>query len=187
VSGVVNKMLTEQQQQQREGRDVTRAIREKKWERALGLVDQKLTEKAGDADALRQKFDILAVHKQDMAAAMAVADKLAEVMHDDALALNNFAWALLTEAQYGGRFNELALRLARCANELTDQGNWAYVDTLALAEFEAGHVDRAIELEQKAIELSKAKAGGAGMADMQKALARFKAAQEGKDAAAARP
>ena len=187
VSGVVNKMLTEQQQRQREGRDVAQAIREKKWERALGLVDRKLTEEAGDADALRQKFDILAVHKQDMAAAVAVADKLAEVLHDDALALNNFAWALLTEAQYGGRFNEPALRLARCANELTDQGNWAYVDTLALAEFEAGHVDRAIELEQKAIELSKAKAGGSGVADLQKALARFKAAQEGKDAAAARP
>ena len=94
--------------------------------------------------------------------------------------------SILTEAQYGGRFKELALRIARRANELTEQGNWAYVDTLALAEFEAGHVSQAIELEQKAIGLSKAKAGGSGMADMQKALARFKAALEGQAAAEAR-
>jgi hypothetical protein len=184
VSGLVNKMLTEQQQRQRQGREIARAIGEKKWDQALGLIDRKLKETPGDADVLRQKFDALAVHKQDTAAALAVADQLAEALNDDARALNDFAWVLLTDAQYGGRFNELALRLSRRSNELTAHKTWAYVDTLALAEFEAGSVEQAIELEEQAIKLSKTTAGGSGMADMQKALARFTAGKGDKETAA---
>jgi tetratricopeptide (TPR) repeat protein len=184
VSGLVNKMLTERHQRQSEGREVAEAIRDQNWEHALGLVDRKLAKEAHNADALRQKFDILAVHKQDMPAALAAAEQLAAALDDNALGLNDLAWALLTEGRYGGRFNERALRLSQRSNELTGRKVWAYVDTLALAEFEAGNVAQAIELEQKAIELSKQNAGGSGLADMQKALRRFQAAQDKKEAAA---
>jgi hypothetical protein len=186
VSGLVNKMLTEQRQQQGRGRDIARATREKKWEVALGLIDRQLGEEPDSEDALRQKFDILAVQKQDTAAALAAGEKLAEALHDDAMALNNFAWALLTEPQYGQRFFELALQLSKRSNELTKQGNWAFLDTLALAEFETGNVARAIELEEKAIELSKTTANGAGIEDMRKALERFRAGREDRQTAAAR-
>jgi tetratricopeptide (TPR) repeat protein len=186
VSGLVNKMLTEQHERQVAGREVAQAIREKNWDHALGLVDRKLSKEAGNADALRQKFDILAVQKEDTPAARAAGDQLAEALQDDARGLNNLAWVLLTEPRYSGRFNELALRLARRSNELTGSKSWAYVDTLALAEFEAGDVARAVELEQKAIDLSKQTAGGSGIAEMQQALQRFQAAQEEKEAAADR-
>jgi hypothetical protein len=98
-----------------------------------------------------------------------------EHLRDDAQALNNFAWGLLTEEKYGHQYNDVALRFSRRSNELTEHENWAYVDTLALAEFETGNAHKAIELEEKAIELSR-RSGGGGVAGLEKALARFQAA-----------
>jgi hypothetical protein len=172
VGPLVGKMLTEQHQRQAEDREVAHALRDRQWERARALVDRKLATSAGDAEVLRQKFDIL-VRQQDMPAAQAAGEQLAAALNGDARGLNDLAWFLMTDARYGGHFNELALRLARRSNELTDDKVWAYVDTLALAEFEAGNAAKAIELEQKAIELSERTAGGSGLAEMQKALRRF--------------
>ena len=187
VSSLVSKALTEQRQAGRRKQDVVQAIQQKQWDQAVTLLDKQLAQEPADADALRRKFDVLAIHKQDPAGALAVADKLAEALQDDAAGLNNLAWELLTEPKYAKRFNELALRLSRRANELTDHTQWAYLDTLALAEFETGNIRKAIELEDKAIELSKSKAGGAGLADMQNALERFRAAQKDGGAALAEP
>ena len=187
VSGLVSKLLTEERQAGRRKQDVVQAIQQKQWDQAVTLLDKQLAQKPADSEMLRRKFDVLAIHKQDSAAAQAVADKLAEALQDDAQGLNNLAWELLTEPKYGKRFNELALRLARRSNELTDHTQWAFLDTLALAEFETGHVRKAIELEEKAIDLSKTQAGGAGLADMQKALERFRTAHETDEAALAKP
>lgn len=73
---------------------------------------------------------------------------------DDARILNNIAWGLLTEEPFGGRFDLLALEISRRANELTDYGNWYYVDTLARAVYENGDLEKAIELERIAVELA---------------------------------
>jgi tetratricopeptide (TPR) repeat protein len=183
----VSKLLTEERQSGRRQQDIAGAIQAKQWEKAGGLLDQQLAEKPGDVETLRRKFDVLAVHKQDPAAALAVGDKLAGALRDDAAGLNNLAWALLTEAKYGQRFNELALRLARRSNELSNHAQWAYLDTLALAEFETGNVRKAIELEEKALGLAKVRATGAETADMQKALERFRAAHPDDEAVLAQP
>jgi hypothetical protein len=184
VSGLVSKLLTEERQRERSEQAVARAIGAKQWDKALAMLDSQLAEQPNSASVLQRKFDLLAVNKQDPAAALAVAESLSLALWDDATALNNFAWALLTEKQYGQRFNDLALRLSHRSNELTKQGNWAYVDTLAHAEFETGDVEKAIELEQKAIKLSKTKANGAGFADLEKALRRFQGAEEAEVAEA---
>ncbi len=164
----------DERQRQRTDQDVAKAIRQEKWDQALTLIDRQLKDNPDNASALRQKFDVLAAQGQYQDAALAVADKLFETMQDDAQSLNNLAWALLTEEEYGGRFNDFALRLSRRANELTKRAQWAYLDTLALAEFKTDSIQKAIELEQKAIELSKTKADGAGIEDMQEALQRFR-------------
>ena len=63
--------------------------------------------------------------------------------------------------------------MSKRSNELTDNGNWMFVDTLALAMFEQGRVAKAIALEKKAIKL----AGNDDRANEAKdALARFQAA-----------
>ncbi len=172
VSGLVSQMLTEQRRGEQTQQDVTRAIRQKEWDKALTLLDQQLTAQPGNTKVLRRKFDILAVRKDDPAAATQAAEALYEGLRDNAAELNNFAWELLTEDKYQHKYNDLALRLARRSNELTNHAVWAYVDTLALAEFETGSAARAIELEKKAIELCR-KAGGSGLKDLETALARF--------------
>jgi tetratricopeptide (TPR) repeat protein len=71
----------------------------------------------------------------------------------DATRLNNVAWALLTEDRYGRRFDELALVLSERSNEKSADGNWMFLDTLALANFHLGRLDEAIRLEERALEL----------------------------------
>ncbi len=173
VSGLVNQMLTEQHRRARLQGEIKQALRGKNWHEALRLVDEQLSAAPGDLEALRSKFNILAVQVKDRDAAARLAEELFAALKDSATSLNDFAWALLTEDQYGQEYNDMALRFARRSNELTGESNWAYVDTLALAEFEAGDTARAVELEEKAIELSRER-GGPGMDALEKALARFR-------------
>lgn len=124
---------------------------------------------------LRARFDDLAAEASRRPAAEATARALIDQMGSAPLELNDFAWSLLTESRYGERFDELARLAARRANELTDHGNWALLDTLALAEFKAGEVDRAIELERRALELVR---GTGREAEVREMLERFLEADE---------
>lgn len=104
---------------------------------------------------VQREFERLAADPQHAEAARALIERVEAAIREDAMALNNLAWELLTEKQYGGRFNEAALRWAQLANEQTNFSNWMFVDTLAWAKFRAGDVAEAIRLEKKAIELCK--------------------------------
>lgn len=119
---------------------------------------------------LLKKFEVLAVQDEDREAAMKCAKRLFRAAKDDANALNGFAWALLTEDRYDGKYNKLALKCSTRSNELSDVENWAYVDTLALAMFRTGDADHAVALEKKAIELC---GDCLGLRDLKKALKRF--------------
>ncbi|MBP7745339.1 MAG: hypothetical protein KA383_04350 [Phycisphaerae bacterium] len=179
IGNLVNQKLTEERQRQTGDRELTRAMKGRDPGRALTLLDRRLARSPADAGLLRKKFDVLATGQKDHAAALVAAEGLCAALNDDADELNSFAWALLTEEQYGKEYTEVALHAARRSNELTKHENWAYLDTLALAEFETGNVEQAIALEKKAIELSKQRNGGAGLADMEKALKRFESATAG--------
>ena len=139
--------------QQRGGGDSPRRARKAKRESVAAVAVTPLN--AVDSSDLLAKFDKLAgkSKRQDEARKLAVA--VAKSYGDDAVALNDFAWALLTEERYDGAFPEIALKVARHSNELTEYDNWALLDTLALAEFVNGDVERAIEFEKKAYELAK--------------------------------
>ena len=88
------------------------------------------------------------------------------------LAKSNTDSYLVTKKKYGGQYNDLAVKFSQRSNDLTKSKNWMYLDTLARATFESGKIAEAIELQNKAIELS----GGAGLDDMNKSLARFEKA-----------
>jgi len=177
ISGLVTKMLAEQRQRGHVNRELTRSVKNKDWGQALELLDKQQAAGSDSSGVPRRKFDILAVHKGDHAAARVLADQLFKAMYDDAMAMNNFAWALLTEDRYQHKFNEIALRFSQRSNELTNHKNWAYLDTLALAEFETGNADKAITLEEQAIELCQ-RDGGGGVDDLKKTLARFRESAE---------
>jgi tetratricopeptide (TPR) repeat protein len=185
VSGLVTGLVMQQraaQDARRVGRrrqaEVRQAVAEadgpKALERALVMLDDAIVEQPKDAKLLQSKFDLLALKKKDRDAALAFGEEVLERAADDASFLNNLAWYLLTEDKYDGRYNELALKLSERSNKITDQKNWVFVDTLALARFEAGDVKDAIRLQKKAIKLSK----GASAEELKGRLARFEAAAE---------
>jgi hypothetical protein len=105
-----------------------------------------------DPEALRERFDLLALRLGDGVRARGLAARIVEAS-DDAKWLNNFAWALLTDDRYGQRFDAEALTIAERSNELSEHGNWYFLDTLALALFRAGHVEEAVEYQERALSL----------------------------------
>jgi len=91
----------------------------------------------------------------DLSAARELARVHAKQLGQDAVALNDLAWALLTEERFGGALDDVALTVSRRSNELDAHSSWALLDTLALAEFRGGDVERAVELQRKAVELAR--------------------------------
>lgn len=89
--------------------------------------------------------------------------------------LNGLAWDILTLAEKPKRDLETALAAAAKSNEMTGHKNPSYLDTYALALFESGNIDEAINTQQKAIDLLPAES-----AKMQysKSLNKYKAAKK---------
>jgi hypothetical protein len=124
-------------------------------------------------EGLAQRFERLAARSDGGAAARAFARQQLPLIADDARALNNFAWALLTEERFGQRFDDLALEYAKAANDASAKGVWQYVDTLALACFRTGAHKDAVALEEKALSLVEA---AADRKDVEASLARYRKA-----------
>lgn len=65
--------------------------------------------------------------------------------------LNNFAWELLTDGDYRGRHDALALALAEQLQRRARRLTHYMMDTVALAKFRAGEIESAIRLQREAI------------------------------------
>jgi hypothetical protein len=124
-------------------------------------------------EGLMQRFERLAAGKDGGAAARDFARQQLPLLADDARALNNFAWALLTEERFGQRFDDLALAYARAADQASASGVWQYLDTLALACSRTGAHEEALGLEEKALGLVEA---AADRKDVEAAIARYRKA-----------
>ena len=125
-------------------------------------------------EGLMQRFERLAARADNGAAARAFARAQRPSIADDARALNNFAWSLLTEERFGQRFDDLALEYAQAACAASPHPAWQYLDTLALAQFRAGLVKEAVALEEQALRLVET---AADRKDVEASLARYRAAQ----------
>lgn len=169
VGPLVAQLIERERAEEAEREQLNALIRSRNWDEALQKIDGRLVVDPKDSSLLRRKFDVLATGKKDVESAVALGSELCAHHLRGATALNNFAWALLTEAKYRGEFAELALECAVRSNELSEFGDWRFLDTLALAHFETGDVVKAIELQKKAIESFD----GSGLGDMKKSLARF--------------
>lgn len=140
------------------------------------FVKQMLQERPDDRRLLRAKFETAAA-QSDTAEADEALKAIERQIDNNARELNDFAWRLLTEERYAGRFNQAALRMSLRCNELTQDQNWMYVDTLALARFLVGEVETAITLERRALDLCEDR----GRRDeLEAALQRFETARDAK-------
>jgi len=121
---------------------------------------------------LREAFEKLTAAGQ-YEGATHIAGAIFKQFHDDPLQLNNFAWALITEDHYGHGFDALALEMSARSNEISDFGNWFYLDTLGHALYFNGKLEKAIKIQTRALELAgdDERAG-----EVRTALVRFKKA-----------
>jgi hypothetical protein len=92
---------------------------------------------------------------------------------DDRGQLNSTAWHLMTDEETVGQYDEVALALAERMQQgaQPDALDPGYLDTIALARFLNGQVDRAIALQQQAI------ARGGNGDDFRRRLRTYQAAQ----------
>ncbi|MCH7872513.1 MAG: hypothetical protein IID33_12505, partial [Planctomycetes bacterium] len=169
IGDLVGMQLTMEANKQKKRKQLTKAMKEGRWDDALAEVKSQLAALPGSPKLLRTKFKILAVGIKDVDAARACSQSLYEKIKGNANALNGFAWALVTEDQYQGAYNDIALRFSEKSNEMTDHDRWAYLDTLAWAKFKNGDAEAAVKLEKKAIDRSN----GHSAKTLQKALAKF--------------
>ena len=174
VSGFVAQMIQREDREKRMRRDLRHATRAEQWDKALEMLDTAAADDPDNPRHLRKQFDILATGKKDREAALACAQAFMKDAGGNANALNSLAWELLTADRYEGRYNDLAAVMAEKACEVTDYRSWAILDTLALAKFETGDVERAIELQKKAIAFPRG-----DRKDTRKRLARYEAAKSG--------
>ena len=143
IGPVVAQMIEREQLREQKLSRVAQALRSQDWNRALEAVDE-----------------------------LRADDPHGDIARATANLLNNAAWAMLTDGECGADEAQIALKLSERSNDMTGHGNWAFVDTLALARFKTGAVSEAVSLEKKAIEL----ADGAGGGELEEVLARFEAA-----------
>ncbi len=66
--------------------------------------------------------------------------------------LNGIAWNLMTDKETAGKHDEVALAIAQRMGAHADQLQAHHLDTMALAHFLNGGIERAVELQQQAIE-----------------------------------
>lgn len=151
------------------------------------LIEQQMSERQrfarqSDARGSLERAFAEAARRGDEAAARSLLDALYGAIEQDALALNNFAWNLVENNAYEGRYTDAALRFATRANEHTGYENWMFVDTLAWAHFRAGNVVEAVELERRALDVCRDRSR---RREAEQALARFEDALRGAERAGA--
>lgn len=118
------------------------------WKTALSIHPN-------DAGALTSLGNAL-VQKGRLGEAADHYEKALQSDPDAILPLNNLAWIISTGPDDSLRNNEIAVKLALKANQLSKQNNPVFVRTLAAAYAQAGQFENAIEAARRAAELANA-------------------------------
>ncbi len=133
----------------------SKQMQDKKWDEA----DATLTEIGQALPASRQeaisyaRLPIL-LGKGDTDGALALIEKISEKSKDNAMSLNQLAWQLATQENLKGKLLDAAYKIALKANEVSGGKDPGILDTLARTTFLKGEKDKAVELQQKAVDLA---------------------------------
>jgi hypothetical protein len=135
---------------------IEQAVLKEDWDKVLAGLDEIIDDKEINADdhvlALYEKFTVLAEEKLDGAKACPVAKQLAELGKDDPEILNELSWTILDTEGLKNRDLDVALAIAERANEVSHGQSGEILDTVARAYFEKGDLDKAVDLQTKAVE-----------------------------------
>jgi thiol-disulfide isomerase/thioredoxin len=154
---------------------VNEAIEAQDGKAALAAIDALIAlDAAREAEFGPQKFMLML--QGGSPDAYAYGAKLVDgVFKDSPDDLNGIAWAIVDPEGpgTGKRDFALAMRAATRANDLTQGKNPGILDTLAKVQFDSGEVAKAVETQQKAVDLAK---GTRMEADLTERLEQYKKA-----------
>ncbi len=105
-----------------------------------------------------------------------------KVLGDDAINLNQVAWFMVDdETGFKGADLDLALKISLKSNELTKEKDASLMDTLGYVYFKKGDLDKAIEVQEKAVKLAEKdpKVDAQTREELKDRLAKFKKAKGG--------
>src|SRR5688572_28223624 len=130
-----------------------RESRSREWDKAestLSRIEGLLPDEDRD-NLVSTRFSLL-LSRKDYKRAYALAKKFSEKNQDNAMALNELAWAIATRPGIE-RDLDLAEKIATRANTASKGENAEVLDTLARVLFMKGQKEPAIELQEKAVAL----------------------------------
>jgi thiol-disulfide isomerase/thioredoxin len=143
--------------------EITKALKSKDFKAALAAIDRVVALDASmESKYGPMKFKLLLADK-NYADAYAYGETLVNggafkelPANEAADALNGIAWTIVDPKSTNLEKRDLALAMkaALRANELTQGKNPAILDTLAKVHFDSGDVAKAIEVQQKAVDLA---------------------------------
>jgi thiol-disulfide isomerase/thioredoxin len=139
-------------------RELNTAMRGKKWdeaEAALAKIENALPE--DERGGMGSTHFNIQVGRKDYKAAYALAGKLGVENKDNAMLLNQIAWDIATRRDIEVRNLDVAEKLALLANEAANGRDAAILDTVARVLFMKGEKQKAVEYQQKAVNLAKGK------------------------------
>lgn len=127
------------------------------WEEVLKRWDALAAEGVGNAsEQFAETLECVFIEEKQFDAGYEWLARAAEgPMREDSGLLNSAAWFIADRENLEKRDLALALKIALRASELTAQKDAAIEDTVARVYFEQGDVDKAIEVQKRAVELSK--------------------------------
>jgi len=142
------------------GKEITKAKKLKDWEAGIRVIEEAVAKTPSiEANFGVEKYFLLLEAERTADAASYGQRLVSSVIAQNAMALNTLAWTIvdpqgsLSKGQHADV--KLAVNAAERAVELLQGKDASTLDTLGLALFRAGDVARAIEIQTKAVELSK--------------------------------
>ena len=149
------KFIAEQKSQIAMGK-IMRKLRSGDTEKAIELIDEYLKDLPdGDEKTQMQILQFTALAQAGDAKMVKVFDEIVTGMKDDAEGLNQIAWSVVEMSDAGEDVSDdLLAAAARAAEKAVKQEpeNGAILDTLAHLVYMKGELDKAIEIQEKAIE-----------------------------------
>ena len=138
------------------GKDVVKAKKDKDYATALKLIDEAVAKDAAIETKFGAEKYFLLVSAQRAADAATYGRRfVSQIIADNAMALNSFAWQIVDpQGPWKTGDYALAVQAAEGASKLMDDKDASTLDTLGLALFKAGQIDRAIEIQTKAVALA---------------------------------
>jgi thiol-disulfide isomerase/thioredoxin len=158
-------------------KEVAKAKKEKDLARAIQLIDEAVAkESALEATFGLDRYFLLLDAARASEAAVYGQRLVATVFAENAQALNSLAWWIVDpQAKRAQADYALAVAAAERAVRLSGEKDASILDTLGLALFKQGQVERAIQVQEKAVALA---VGQPGLEpELKSRLAEFKAAR----------